>query len=103
MASALMESIERCSSLPSGWLGKFVRSSYSELSKTHKVLHPDKIVEPMRFVYHTNDDGLAAGHDLVSDGGNNGACIHCVISVLHLHQLSIPFRIFIQMVLPRVM
>jgi len=68
MASALMESIERYSSLPSGWLGKFVRSSYSELSKTHKVLHPDKIVEPMRFVYHTNMmmDWLP-GHDLVSD------------------------------------
>jgi thioglycine synthase len=67
MASALMESIERYSSLPSGWLGKFVRSSYSELSKTHKVLHPDKIVEPMRFVYHTNMmmDWLP-GHDLVS-------------------------------------
>jgi thioglycine synthase len=67
MASALMESIERYSSLPSGWLGKFVQSSYSELSKTHKVLHPDKIVEPMRFVYHTNMmmDWLP-GHDLVS-------------------------------------
>jgi thioglycine synthase len=67
MASALMESIERYSSLPSGWLGRFVRSSYSELSKTHKVLHPDKIVEPMRFVYHTNMmmDWLP-GHDLVS-------------------------------------
>lgn len=67
MASALMESIERYSSLPSGWLGKFVRSNYSELSKTHKVLHPDKIVEPMRFVYHTNMmmDWLP-GHDLVS-------------------------------------
>ena len=34
MASALMESIERYSSLPSGGTGKFVRSSYSELSKT---------------------------------------------------------------------
>ena len=67
MASALMESIERYSSLPSGWLGKFVRSNYLELSKTHKVLHPDKIVEPMRFVYHTNMmmDWLP-GHDLVS-------------------------------------
>ena len=67
MASALMESIERYSSLPSGWLGKFVRSSYSELSKTHKVLHPDEIVEPMRFVYHTDMmmDWLP-GCDLVS-------------------------------------
>ncbi|HEX2170354.1 MAG TPA: YcaO-like family protein [Nitrososphaera sp.] len=66
MASALMESIERYSSLPSGWSGKFVRSSYSELSKTHKVLHPDRIVEPMRFVYHSEMmmDWLP-GHDLV--------------------------------------
>src|SRR5919107_740031 len=53
--------------MPSGWLGKFVRSSYSELSKTHKVLHPDEIVEPMRFVYHTDMmmDWLP-GYDLVS-------------------------------------
>ena len=67
MASALMESIERYSSLPSGWLGKFVRSSYSELSKTHKVLHPDEIVEPLRFVYHADMmmDWLP-GYDLVS-------------------------------------
>jgi thioglycine synthase len=67
MASALMESIERYSSLPSGWLGKFVRSSYSELSKTRKVLHPDEIVEPLRFVYHADMimDWLP-GHDLVS-------------------------------------
>jgi ribosomal protein S12 methylthiotransferase accessory factor YcaO len=66
MASALMESIERYSSLPSGWSGKLVRSSYSELSKTHKVLHPDRIVEPMRFVYHSEMmmDWLP-GHDLV--------------------------------------
>src|SRR5688500_7415781 len=67
MASALMESIERYSSLPSGWPGKFVRSSYSELSKTYKVLHPDKIVEPVRFVYRTvmMKDWLP-GYDLVS-------------------------------------
>ncbi|HEX2106097.1 MAG TPA: YcaO-like family protein [Nitrososphaera sp.] len=67
MASAIMESIERYSSLPSGWSGKFVRSSYSELSKTHNVLHPDKIVEPMRFVYRPDMimDWLP-GHDLVN-------------------------------------
>ena len=51
MASALMESIERYSSLPSGGPRKFTRSSYAELSKTHKVLHPDKLVEPLRFDY----------------------------------------------------
>ncbi|HXV46508.1 MAG TPA: YcaO-like family protein [Nitrososphaera sp.] len=67
MASALMESIERYSSLPSGGPRKFVRSSYSELSKMHKLLHPDRIVEPMRFEYR--DDMLMdwlAGHDLAS-------------------------------------
>lgn len=66
-ASALMESIERYSSLPSGGPRKFVRSSYDDLSKTHKVLHPDKIVEPMRFEYH--DEMLMdwlTGHDILS-------------------------------------
>jgi ribosomal protein S12 methylthiotransferase accessory factor YcaO len=67
MASALMESIERYSSLPSVWLGNFVRSSFSELSKTQRVLHPDSIVEPMRFVYRKDMimDWLP-GYDLLS-------------------------------------
>ncbi len=67
MASALMESIERYSSLPSGGPRKFIRSSYAELSKTHKVLHPDRIVEPVRFEYR--DDMLMdwlPGYDLAS-------------------------------------
>src|ERR671926_437223 len=67
MASALMESIERYSSLPAGGPRKFVRSTYSELSKTHKVLHPDSVVEPVTFAYHTDMlmDWLP-GYDLVS-------------------------------------
>jgi ribosomal protein S12 methylthiotransferase accessory factor len=56
MASALMESIERYSSLPSGGPRKFTRSSYAELSKKGKTLHPDSIVEPTRFEYR--DDML---------------------------------------------
>jgi ribosomal protein S12 methylthiotransferase accessory factor YcaO len=67
MASALMESIERYSSLPSGGPRKFVRSSYAELSKTNKVLHPDRIVEPVRFEYR--DDMLMdwlPGHDIAA-------------------------------------
>jgi len=67
MASALMESIERYSSLPSGGPRKFVRSSYADLSKLHQVLHPDEIVEPSRFEYR--DDMLMdwlPGHDLTS-------------------------------------
>jgi thioglycine synthase len=67
MASALMESIERYSSLPAGGPRKFVRSSYSELSKTRKVLHPNEIVEPVRFEYR-NDMPMdwLPGHDLAS-------------------------------------
>jgi ribosomal protein S12 methylthiotransferase accessory factor len=54
MASALMESIERYSSLPSGGPRNFIRASYSELARGHKVLHPDDIVEPMRFEYRND-------------------------------------------------
>jgi len=67
-ASALMESIERYSSLPSGGPHKLVRSSYSELVRNHRVLHPEEIVEPVRFEYR-NDmvmDWLA-GYDLAGD------------------------------------
>ena len=66
-ASALMESIERYSSLPSGGPRKFVRSSYADLSKVNKVLHPDRIVEPVRFEYR--DDmpmDWLPGHDLAT-------------------------------------
>ncbi len=54
MASALMESIERYSSLPAGGIRQFVRSSYADLAKSHKVLHPEEIVEPVRFEYRDN-------------------------------------------------
>jgi ribosomal protein S12 methylthiotransferase accessory factor len=67
MASALMESIERYSSLPSGGSRKFTRSSYTELSKTGKVLHPDRLVEPVRFQYR--DDMLMdwlSGYDIAN-------------------------------------
>ena len=50
-ASALMESIERYSSLPSGAQRNFVQGTYYQLSKTNKVLHPDEVVEPLRFQY----------------------------------------------------
>ena len=67
MASALMESIERYSSLPAGGgTSRFVRTSYADLVKNNrKAVHPDEIVEPVRFEYR--DDMLMdwiAGHDL---------------------------------------
>lgn len=68
MASAVMESIERYSSLPSA-VGKrkFIRSTIGELAKNYRVLHPDEIVEPVRFEYR--DDMLMdwmTGHDLLT-------------------------------------
>jgi thioglycine synthase len=65
MASALMESIERYSSLPAGGPRNLTRASFSELSRKYEVLHPDEIVEPTRFEYR--DDMLmdfVAGFDL---------------------------------------
>jgi ribosomal protein S12 methylthiotransferase accessory factor YcaO len=49
--SALMECIERYSSLPSGGPKNFIKGSYDQLSKSFHVLHPDEIVEPVRFQY----------------------------------------------------
>jgi ribosomal protein S12 methylthiotransferase accessory factor len=66
MASAVMESIERYSSLPAGGPRNFIRSSYAELTKDHKVLHPDEVVEPVRFEYR--DDMVMdwlQGYDIV--------------------------------------
>jgi ribosomal protein S12 methylthiotransferase accessory factor len=53
-ASALMESIERYTSLPSGAPKNFIRGSYDELSKKSKVLHPNEVVEPLRFEYRND-------------------------------------------------
>src|SRR5215211_3358204 len=50
-ASALMECIERYSSLPSSGPKNFIKGSYDQLSKSFHVLHPDEIVEPVRFQY----------------------------------------------------
>jgi thioglycine synthase len=50
-ASALMESIERYCSLPSGASRNFVQGSYHQLSKSSRVLHPHEIIEPLRFQY----------------------------------------------------
>jgi len=52
--SALMESIERYSSLPSGAPRNFIQKSYDQLSSTNRVLHPEEVVEPMRFQYRND-------------------------------------------------
>jgi len=50
-ASALMESIERYCSLPSGNQKKMIQGSYNDVSKVSKTLHPSNVVEPMLFEY----------------------------------------------------
>ncbi len=49
--SALMESIERYSSLPSSSHRNFIQGSYDQLSREHNVLHPEEVVEPFNFQY----------------------------------------------------
>jgi thioglycine synthase len=51
-ASALMESIERYCSLPSGNMGRaYVRGTIKELTKSYSLIHPDDIIEPLNFHY----------------------------------------------------
>ena len=53
-ASALMESIERYSSLPSGCQKNFITGNYQQLSKKFKILHPQDVVEPLSFEYRND-------------------------------------------------
>jgi ribosomal protein S12 methylthiotransferase accessory factor len=54
-ASAIMESIERYSSLASTYSKSFIQGSYSLLSKSYnKVLHPDEVVEPVKQTYRND-------------------------------------------------
>jgi ribosomal protein S12 methylthiotransferase accessory factor len=50
-ASALMECIERYSSLPSSTQRDFIQGSYDQLSQRYIVLHPEEVVEPFNFQY----------------------------------------------------
>src|ERR687890_2390299 len=52
-ASALMESIERYCSLPSGNNGRrYIRGTAKELSESYIVIHPDDMIEPLNFQYN---------------------------------------------------
>ena len=48
-ASAIMESIERFSSLPANYTNKLTQGSYEELSKSYNILIYDEVVEPLSF------------------------------------------------------
>jgi ribosomal protein S12 methylthiotransferase accessory factor YcaO len=69
-AGALMEAIERYSSLPSTYPRAFIRGSYLELSKSYnKVLHPDEVVEVVNQEYNEKDVlmDFMPGFDLLTD------------------------------------
>jgi thioglycine synthase len=67
-ASALMEAVERYSSLHSTVSKSFVRGTYFQLSKSYNVLHPDEVVEPISRAFddkHSIVDFLP-GFDLIN-------------------------------------
>ncbi len=68
MASALMESFERYSSLPNTDTRNMIQSSHEELSIKYTVIHPDQICEPTRFQFR-NDMQMdyLQGFDLLND------------------------------------
>jgi ribosomal protein S12 methylthiotransferase accessory factor YcaO len=67
--SALMESIERFCSLPSTYSNSLISGSYSQLSKSYKVLHPDEVVEPVESIYSDNQSimDFIPGFDLLNE------------------------------------
>jgi thioglycine synthase len=69
-ASALMEAIERYSSLSSTYQGSVVQGSYLQLSKSYnKVLHPDEVVEPVNQEYDDKEAiiDFISGFDLLNN------------------------------------
>lgn len=69
-AGALMEAVERYSSLPKTFPRTFIRGSYRQLSKSYdKVLHPDEVVEPIRTEFSDKESTLdfLPGFDLMTN------------------------------------
>jgi thioglycine synthase len=69
-AGAIMEAIERYSSLSSHLSLTYVRGTYQELSKSYKkVLHPNEVVEPVYPMYNSDNSILdfLPGFDLINN------------------------------------
>lgn len=66
---ALMESIERYCSLQSTFSNSLISGTYSQLSKSYKVLHPDEVVEPVESIYSDNQSiiDFVSGFDLINE------------------------------------
>jgi thioglycine synthase len=68
-ASALMEAIERYSSLSTTYSMAPIRGTFAELSKSYnRVLHPEEVIEPVNSIYNDTNSitDFLPGFDLMS-------------------------------------
>jgi thioglycine synthase len=65
--SAIMESIERYSSLPTYYSNKLITGTFNKLKRSYNVLHPDEVVEPLTFDFQ-NDMLMdyVEGYDIIN-------------------------------------
>ena len=65
--SAIMESIERYSSLPTNYYRKFINGTFSKLKQSYNILHPEELVEPLTFDFQ-NDMLMdyVEGYDIIN-------------------------------------
>ena len=65
--SAIMESIERYSSLPTYYPNKLITGTFNKLKRSYNVLHPDEVVEPLTFDFQ-NDMLMdyVEGYDIIN-------------------------------------
>ena len=65
--SAIMESIERYSSLPTYYTNKLITGTFNILKRSYNVLHPDEVVEPLTFDFQ-NDMLMdyVEGYDIIN-------------------------------------
>jgi thioglycine synthase len=66
--SAIMESIERYSSLPTYYPNKLITGTFNKLKLSYNVLHPDEVVEPLTFDFQ-NDMLMdyVEGYDIINE------------------------------------
>ena len=65
--SAIMESIERYSSLPTNYSRKFISGTFNKLKQSYNILHPEELVEPLTFDFQ-NDMLMdyVEGYDIIN-------------------------------------
>lgn len=67
-ASAIMESIERYSSLPKSYTNKFISGTHNELKKSYNILHPFEVIEPLSFDFQDDMQmDYVQGFDIITN------------------------------------